>query len=586
MKLIRLKINDPKGFRSLQNGFEVDFLREWDFDRTAEFNPYILTGPNGSGKSNVLEVLVAVFYHIECMYLNYRPENFEMDEEENPQGFDASRSVPDAFDLEYFIPVPDSLNPKRSKTHARIKIRKEIKRPPEIFWENRADFDPEAETLLSRTEVKALLPVYILGYSSGENEILSLPFFKMRFIQYDEYKDFLIKDDYYSLSPEGRMIFLDKAFSEAIVLSNFLIPEKGMLDPFEAELGIEKIKSFQLIIKQHIEVKKASDLAQIAGEDEEDGTLKVELTKLINKSVSRNAFSSGFSRDFEHEIPGLISRLEKCSTTRYYDHKTDCLFLDFWVNGETQKAFEFHFQTAINLFKALQLLLTLNLYSVNESLKKDLYQSSNLYVNETVPVLPADERILRINDFALKKREVKVPVNIKSLSDGEHQFLHTMGLCLLFKDENCLFLLDEPETHFNPGWRAKFITRLRQVFQSKTTETVLRDTLITTHTPFLVSDSKKENVLMFRKNGKNNDITVLRPEFNTLGASVNKITMEAFGKTETIGGYAELKLNELKNRFEQGEDGNAIIAETNRILGDSVEKVLFIKNVMDKMEKK
>ncbi|KEM52370.1 hypothetical protein AD47_5049, partial [Escherichia coli 6-319-05_S4_C3] len=32
-----------------------------------------------------------------------------------------------------------------------------------------------------------LLPQYVLGYSSGENEILSLPFFKMRFVQFDEY---------------------------------------------------------------------------------------------------------------------------------------------------------------------------------------------------------------------------------------------------------------------------------------------------------------------------------------------------------------------------------------------------------------
>ena len=61
--------------------------------------------------------------------------------------------------------------------------------------------------------------------------------------------------------------------------------------------------------------------------------------------------------------------------------------------------------------------------------------------------------------------------------------------------------------------------------------------------------------------------------------------MEAFGKTETIGGYAEQKLNELKHRFEQGENANMIIAETNRVLGDSVEKILFIKRVMDKMEK-
>ena len=184
----------------------------------------------------------------------------------------------------------------------------------------------------------------------------------------------------------------------------------------------------------------------------------------------------------------------------------------------------------------------------------------------------------------LKKSNVKLPVNIRSLSDGEHQFLHTMGLCLLYRNENCLFLLDEPETHFNPEWRARFISWLRKAFENGNFDT-LRETLITTHTPFLVSDSKKEYVLMFTNDPEKNQVTVSRPEFNTLGASINKITMEAFGKTQTIGGYAEQKLNELKQRFEQGEDGNQIIYETNKLLGDSVEKLVSINKILAGMEK-
>jgi restriction system-associated AAA family ATPase len=583
MKLIRLKINDPRGFRSLQKGFELNFLREWDFDKADEFHPYILTGPNGSGKSNVLEVLAAIFYHIECTYLNYRPDNFEFDEQENPKGFDPAKSIPNAFELEYFIPTPASFNPDPLQDLAHIKIVKELKKAPQILWENRMDFGSGKEPLLRGKEIKQVLPTYILGYSSGENEILSLPFFKMRFIHYDEYKDFLIKDVDYN-TPEGRLLFLDTDFSEAIVLCNFLFPEDQMLKDFEVELGIEKVESFQIIIKHYIAVKKDSDLAQVASKDEENGSLKVDLTHLLSKSVSRNAFSSGFSDAFETEIPGLISKLEKCSTSRHYDYETDCLILDFWVNEETQKAFKFYFDSALNLFQAAQLLLTLNLYSVNEAMKKELHQSSNLYVNETVPILPADERIIRINDFILKKKGVRTPVNIRSLSDGEHQFLHTLGLCQLYRRENCLFLLDEPETHFNPGWRAKFISRLRDSFLVEDTEPILRETLITTHTPFLVSDSKKEYVLLFNKDKKTHQITTQRPEFNTLGASVNKITMEAFGKTETIGGYAQQKLNELRQRFEDGGDKEAIIEETNRVLGDSVEKILFLKKVIDSME--
>jgi hypothetical protein len=82
----------------------------------------------------------------------------------------------------------------------------------------------------------------------------------------------------------------------------------------------------------------------------------------------------------------------------------------------------------------------------------------------------------------------------------------------------------------------------------------------------------------------------LGPDYNTLGASINKITMKTFGKRETIGGFAEQKLNALKDRFEAlretGTDAekNALVDEIELELGDSVEKMLLIKTILDSME--
>ena len=79
---------------------------------------------------------------------------------------------------------------------------------------------------LNRVEIKYFLPDYIIGYASGENEILSLPFFKMRFINYDEYRDRLTKQLDYS-KPEGRLIFLDAQYSQAVTLCNYLFQAFG-----------------------------------------------------------------------------------------------------------------------------------------------------------------------------------------------------------------------------------------------------------------------------------------------------------------------------------------------------------------------
>jgi restriction system-associated AAA family ATPase len=181
------------------------------------------------------------------------------------------------------------------------------------------------------------------------------------------------------------------------------------------------------------------------------------------------------------------------------------------------------------------------------------------------------------------KHGVAQPMMLKELSDGEHQLLHSLGLCLLFRATNSLFLLDEPETHFNPDWRANFITRLRQCLPG--TGDVGQEMLITTHTPFLISDSKPEKVLVFTKDETTDAVSITHPNYNTLGASINKITMNTFGKRETIGAYAQELLDKLRTRFDSGnEDTSALINEINHELGDSVEKILLIKAIIDKAE--
>ncbi len=576
MKLLRLKITDPEGFRCLQAGFEAHFLREWNYAEAGIFNPYILAGPNGSGKSNVLEALAAIFYHIECMYLNYRPELFEYDETENPTGFRSEIATPNGFEVEYFIPVPAALNISGSQEYAHIKIIKENDKSPLIYWVNRDSFNGEADQILTSIESKELLPDFVLGYSSGENEILSLPFFKMRFIHFDEYRDYLIRQISYSSVPEGRLTFLNSEFNQAILISNFLLQDKELLKPFKDEVGVEDVKIFRIIIKKYIKLDKY----QISEDPKDTVTFQKSITETIEDELGEKQYRL----DITQNLKIIIQKLKSCSTCSYYDSEVDELYLDFWVNEETKQAFAHHFYSAIELFQAFQILLTLNLYTVNEKLKKELYQSASLYVNETVPTLPADDRIMRFKDVWIQKSEVMENLLSKSLSDGEHQFLHSLGLCLLYKNKKCLFLLDEPETHFNPDWRAKLISRIRDCFNDKDAKSTMREMLITTHTPFLISDSKKEYVLVFNKNSESKTVEVSLPDYNTLGASINKITMKTFGKIETIGGYAEKQLNEIKQRFEAGAPKQELIDEVNNVLGDSVEKVLFLKRVIDSME--
>jgi restriction system-associated AAA family ATPase len=595
MKLLRLQVNVP--FRSLAAGFELHFLREWDRERCFEFHPYCLVGRNGSGKSNVLEALAAIFYHIECIYLDYRPDGFEFDRKSNPDGFRAEVCAPDAFELEYLIPVsaPDSAGSSAGDLRtsaAHVRISKLIGQRPEIQWLNRNQFEENAPiTSLGRSAVKSLLPKYVVGYSSGHNEILSLPFFKMRFIHFDEYRQLLVEAKHYAGKPEGRLIYVDDSFTQAILLCHFLFPSKDILRVFEEKIGLKSIQRFRIIIRRHKNLPVAEERTESMTPEERKHSDKAEIELT-------SALSGHFDDQYQRNLR-LIDKLIKCASAHYEDEENSDLYLDYWVNDATRQAFQAHFSvrvvgsdeasnaaSALNLFQSLQTLLTLNYYQVSDETKAELYQSGSLYVNETIPLPASNERIMRFKDFEIIKNDVSDVLYGKALSDGEHQLLHTIGLCLLFRHEPTLFLLDEPETHLNPDWRASYISTLRQALgANETTRDVMREVLLTSHSPFIISDCQPENVLVFEKS-KDGEVKWRNPDFNTFGASVSAITIKVFGQTDTIGDYSMATLEQFQERLEEGEKPDILIMEANKALGDSVEKMLFITQAVQQKKKK
>lgn len=614
MKLLRLKITAPDGFRSLPCGFEHHFRTEWrlqdELAQANDFAPFVCAGPNGSGKSNLLEALAAIFFQLEVLRVrrSFLPEALQ---DEAP---DVS---PVAYELEYLIKLSEEYRTSDSPTFAHVVVIKEAGESPWLRWENNGAFPSKGfvSSRLTDEERDLLLPQYVLGYSSGENEILSLPFFKMRFVQFDEYWNALTRQLSYPGHPETRLAYLDSGFSQAILLCNLLFQDEATLQPFREDVGIDALREFRIILRRRIPIdavqleafdpadedQKRERRNRLQAEARTRGLSESEISQSVDDWVRREIIKGNPALS-ETDEPGsthyrlnllqllegdeksslVVSALKRCATLSYIDDASDTLVLDYWVNEATRQAFRENFErSALALFQAFQVLLTLNLYAVNEVLKTDLYTSTSHYVSETVPTLASDQRIMRFKFVRFTKQGAAQPMMLKELSDGEHQLLHCLGLCLLFRETNSLFLLDEPETHFNPDWRANFISRLRQCLPRN--GEFAQEMLITTHTPFLISDSKPEKVLVFAKDKASGAVSIEPPGFNTFGASINKITMsKVFGKRETVGGHAQALLEALRVRFEQGvEDKEALITEIHQQLGDSVEKLLLIKTILD-----
>jgi len=573
MKLLKLKIENKEGFRSLQQGFEINFHALADTEAMEQFRPFCFAGLNGSGKSNVLEALANIFYHMEVCVARYLPKSIE-----DPNNFKRNECTPDAFTLEYLI------GQHHRKAYAvfyfdKVTITKKEGEEPQMFIQSFPFNDTVEKREISLTPPKSreiaakgkeYLPAHVIGYSSGENEILSLPFIKSRLIHLDEYKQ-AVQDKYDSFEEsENSLIYIDNNMSQAVLLACLLFENKETLLSLRNvdTTGIIGMKSFRMNI--HLHDFKFRD-------KETNKEINVPILNLIE----------------QHQLDNL----KKCATSWFLDRKSKTLWLDFYVDDATKAAFKEHFRTSLRCFQLFRLLYELNNHFVDDETKTEVYRSKGVYTDGKLPLGTPKQEVFHFLDFYITK-ELKKTGEIKDLllrsfSDGEHQFIHSMGICLLLKNRRSILLLDEPETHFNPSWRAKFIKILNDSISAGNPKGLpngdfnvhlLKDVLLTSHSPFIISDCLPDNVVLFDKdeNGKTTAKKASELGIDTYGTSVNLLTNRIFKNKETIGAYAISKLAEFKKRFDDSEQTEELIEELNNEFGDSIEKLMLIKEVTDK----
>jgi restriction system-associated AAA family ATPase len=463
-----------------------------------------------------------------------------------------------AYELEYYI-IPRNAE-KSIKNYQNVIIRKDKNATPKIKVKalDQVDDVPFMEITGS---IRTYLPELVIGYSSGENEILSLPFIKSRLLQLDEYiyhlrnKDKLQLDYDLTSKPESSLVYMDYHMSQAILLANFLLQNEDTIEPIKKQLDIDKLHSFRVVINN----KK---LYYVEDEPELGYLLPL--------------------------VEETLEKLRKCATVKYtqrvieddrnYENEILDYYFDEENNGESvlRSAFEAHFESPLQLFKAFQVLNLLNLRVVDNNLKKEIYNSESLYAMYKIPTFKQDEHIFHFNLFRLKKKNSTDKMLLKAFSDGEHQFLHTMGICLLLGDKSTLMLLDEPETHFNPEWRSEFVSLLKQSLNKSGVNHLMRDILITSHSPFIISDCFPDKVIIFKK-GQQPET----PNFNTFGTSIGIITSKVFNSNQTIGVFSYDEIQKYERLFEEKSYAEALQILNSKI-GDSVEKLLFINKMKNK----
>lgn len=140
-------------------------------------------------------------------------------------------------------------------------------------------------------------------------------------------------------------------------------------------------------------------------------------------------------------------------------------------------------------------------------------------------------------------------VSFTQLSEGELQMLTVLGLMRITREDHCLFLLDEPDTHLNPIWKLRYFDDIEGVL-NQDGEALMQgasQVLITTHDPMMIGSLKREQVHILRRLA---DRTVVEtPDEHPQGMGVTGLLKsELFGLSSTLDMETERRLfrrNEL-----------------------------------------
>lgn len=128
-----------------------------------------------------------------------------------------------------------------------------------------------------------------------------------------------------------------------------------------------------------------------------------------------------------------------------------------------------------------------------------------------------------------------------------HKIYNTIGLDKI-KIENVILLIDEADMLFHPQWQQDYIEEtinvINQIFKGINGV----QTIISTHSPIMLSDVPRQNIIYLKREDKNTRTRIVPREKSneTFGANIFRLFQDAFFLDKTgIGSYAEKKMKEL-----------------------------------------
>lgn len=487
MRLDYLKIDR---FKNL-NEFEVDFEEACDEPVT------VLLGRNGSGKSNLFEALVIIFRDL----LKGKPtDDF-------------------GYDLRYVLQggaiTVRIWNPPPAREDAQGKPPSFTAKGGELI----EDFvftikENERERQVARKEISQYLPRYVITYYSGVSNRLEHHFFQPQL----EFRDELLAGEIIPLRP----LFYAKPIHSNFALLAFFMTDDAQVKNFLSDYPwIDGLESALFVLKRPHWAKNKKP--------KKDGD-------------PRFWYAGGIVKDFLSCV-------------------YDCALAPLRLEGSIQHAFDKIEKTEfLYLYlRDLEKLRELATQSLEIVRKKDLrYEETEQKGKFALSDAGTDalDGFKAVEFFKLLEstfmsdliHETRIRVKVRhagaltfrELSEGEQQLLTVVGMLRFTRDEDSLFLLDEPDTHLNPAWGMEYLNILKKHAETGKNSHLL----IATHDPLVLTNLRRNQVVILERASENGKVASFEPEEDPLGMGVQGILRNMFGLRSAVGTEIQDMLDE------------------------------------------
>ncbi len=231
----------------------------------------------------------------------------------------------------------------------------------------------------------------------------------------------------------------------------------------------------------------------------------------------------------------------------------------------------------------------------------DIFLKANQFLDLIKNLHIQDSRILHIEikdipDGFINLYELVVGAGVEflrfsfshELSDGEENFLSffaTLNEKKLLKytdtviTKNIVLLIDEGELTLHPEWQKKYIKYIVDFFKNNFSNHTVH-LIFATHSPFLLSDIPKQNIIFLDKdqNGNCKVVNGLKEKRETFGANIHTLLSDSFFMENSLmGEFSKSKIENVINFLQDKKTNIRSYDEAEKLISIIGEPILQMK---------